>query len=152
MYNIICQIETFLRGMWRFNWWGIGVSWIVFVAGTLLVLSMPDQYKTKSSFYVKGYSVIEPILRDLTVQSDVAEHAYILSEAILSRSILEELVLESGLSERLSKAGDIQSMVEHLQANIKITSERDNLYDIEYVDQDPQVSFQVVDLLLNRFS
>ncbi len=151
MYNIICQIETFLRGMWRFNWWGIGVSWIVFVAGTLLVLSMPDQYKTKSSFYVKGYSVIEPILRDLTVQSDVAEHAYILSEAILSRSILEELVLESGLSERLSKAGDIQSMVEHLQANIKITSERDNLYDIEYVDRDPQVSFQVVDLLLNRF-
>ena len=151
MYNLICQVETFLRGMWRFNWWGVGLSWIVFVAGTLLVLSMPDQYQTKASFYVKEYSVIEPILEDLTVQSDVTEHAYILSEAILSRSILEELILESGMSERLGKNGDLQGLVNYLQRNIKITSERENLYDIEFVDRDPQVAFQVVDLVLNRF-
>lgn len=151
MYNIICQIETLLRGMWRFNWWGVGLSWIVFVAGTLLVMSMPDQYQTKSSFYVKEFSVIEPILEDLTVQSDVAAHAYILSEAILSRSILEELILETGLSERLKKNSDMQSLVGYLQRNIKITSLRENLYDIEFIDRDPQVSFQVVDLVLNRF-
>lgn len=151
MYNLICRVETFLRGMWRFNWWGVGLSWIVFVAGTLLVLSMPDQYQTKSSFYVKEFSVIEPILEDLTVQSDVAEHAYILSEAILSRSILEELILESGMSERLGKNGDLQGLVGYLQRNIKITSERENLYDIEFTDRDPQVAYQVVDLLLNRF-
>ena len=151
MYNLICQVETFLRGMWRFNWWGVGLSWIVFVAGTLLVLSMPDQYQTKASFYVKEFSVIEPILEDLTVQSDVTEHAYILSEAILSRSILEELILESGMSERLGKNGDLQGLVNYLQRNIKITSERENLYDIEFVDRDPQVAYQVVDLLLNRF-
>ena len=151
MYNLICQVETFLRGMWRFNWWGVGLSWLVFVAGTLLVLSMPDQYQTKSSFYVKEFSVIEPILEDLTVQSDVTEHAYILSEAILSRSILEELILESGMSERLGKNGDLQGLVGYLQRNIKITSERENLYDIEFTDRDPQVAFQVVDLLLNRF-
>ena len=151
MYNLICQVETFLRGMWRFNWWGVGLSWLVFVAGTLLVLSMPDQYETKSSFYVKDTSVMEPILQGLAVQADVAHHAYILSEAILSRSILEELVLETGLSERLENDGDVQGLVKYLQRNIKITSERENLYDIQYVDRDPQISFQVVDLLLNRF-
>ena len=151
MYNLICQVETFLRGMWRFNWWGVALSWIVFVAGTLLVLSMPDQYETKSTFYVKDTSVMDPILHGLAVPADVAHHAYILSEAILSRSILEELVLETGLSERLENDGDVQGLVKYLQRAIQITSERENLYDIQFTDRDPQISFQVVDLLLNRF-
>ena len=151
MFNLISQIETFLRGMWRFNWWAVGLSWLVFVVGTLLVFWMPNQYQSSASFYVKDNSVIEPILEGITVQSDVATHAYVLSEAIKSRSIMEELILESGLSERLKDADDMQDMVTYLQKNIEIKTARESLYDLEFTYDDPQIAFEVVDILLNQF-
>tara|TARA_R110002049_G_scaffold147342_1_gene310143 strand:+ start:110216 stop:111793 length:1578 start_codon:yes stop_codon:yes gene_type:complete len=151
MFNLISQIETFLRGMWRFNWWAVGLSWLVFVVGTILVFWMPNQYQSSASFYVKDNSVIEPILEGITVQSDVATHAYVLSEAIKSRSIMEELILESGLSERLENEDDMQGMVAYLQKNIIIKTERESLYDLEFTYDDPQISFEVVDILLNQF-
>ena len=151
MFNLISQIETFLRGMWRFNWWAVGLSWLVFVVGTLLVFWMPNQYQSNASFYVKDNSVIEPILEGITVQSDVATHAYVLSEAIKSRSIMEELILESGLSERLKDADDMQDMVAYLQKNIVIKTARESLYDLEFTYDDPQIAFEVVDILLNQF-
>ncbi|MFK7794824.1 MAG: XrtA system polysaccharide chain length determinant [Gammaproteobacteria bacterium] len=151
MFNLISQIETFLRGMWRFNWWAVGLSWLVFVVGTILVFWMPNQYQSSASFYVKDNSVIEPILAGITVQSDVATHAYVLSEAIKSRSIMEELILESGLSERLQSEDDMQGMVSYLQKNIVIKTERESLYDLQFTYDDPQIAFEVVDILLNQF-
>ncbi len=151
MFNLISQIETFLRGMWRFNWWAVGLSWLVFIVGTILVFWMPNQYQSSASFYVKDNSVIEPILAGITVQSDVATHAYVLSEAIKSRSIMEELILESGLSGRLKDEDDMQSMVSYLQKNIIIKTERESLYDLEFTYDDPQIAFEVVDILLNQF-
>ncbi len=151
MFNLISQIETFLRGMWRFNWWAVGFSWILFLAGTALVLSMPNQYEAKASFYVKDQSVLEPILEDITVQSDVASHAYVLAEAIKSRTIMEKLILESGLSERLEEVEDLGALVEYLQKKIIITTEREAIYDLEFVDSDPQIAYEVVDIILNQF-
>ncbi|MDW3095271.1 MAG: Wzz/FepE/Etk N-terminal domain-containing protein [Gammaproteobacteria bacterium] len=151
MFNLISQIETFLRGMWRFNWWAVGLSWLVFVVGTILVFWLPNQYQSSASFYVKDNSVLEPILKGITVQSNVEKHAYVLSEAIKSRSIMEELILESGLSERLKDEDDMQDMVGYLQKNIKITTERSTLYDVEFIYDDPQIAFEVVDILLNQF-
>ncbi len=151
MFNLISQIETFLRGMWRFNWWAVALSWVVFLAGTTMVLMMPNQYEAKASFYVKDHSVLEPILEGVTVQSNVASHAYVLAEAIKSRSILEELILESGLSNRLQDAGDMSGLVEYLQKKIVITTQRETLYDMEFVDSDPQIAYEVVDILLNQF-
>lgn len=150
MFNLISQIETFLRGMWRFNWWAVSLSWLVFVLGTMMVFSMPNQYQSGASFYVKDNSVIEPILKGITVQADVATHAYVLSEAIKSRSILEELILESGLSERLKDEDDMQDMVAFLQKKIIIKTERESLYDLEFTYDDPQIAFEVVDILLNQ--
>ena len=69
MFNLISQIETFLRGMWRFNWWAVGLSWLVFVLGTFLVFGMPNQYQSSASFYVKDNSVIEPILKGFECQN-----------------------------------------------------------------------------------
>ena len=151
MFNLISQIETFLRGMWRFNWWAVGLSWLVFVVGTILVFWMPNQYQSSASFYVKDNSVIEPILEGITVQADVASHAYVLSEAIKSRSIMEELILESGLSERLKNEDDMQAMVAYLQKKIVIKTERESLYDVEFTYDDPQIAYEVVDILLNQF-
>lgn len=151
MFNLISQIETFLRGMWRFNWWAVALSWVVFLAGTTMVLLMPNQYQAKASFYVKDHSVLQPILEGVTVQSDVASHAYVLAEAIKSRSIMEELILESGLSQRIGDDGDMSGLVSYLQKKIVITTQRETLYDLEFVDSDPQIAYEVVDILLNQF-
>lgn len=151
MYNIICQIETFLRGMWRFNWWAIAVSWVVFVGGTLLVFSLPNQYETSASFYVNNTSVMKPILNGITVQADIGAHAYVLSDSILSRTNMEEIIHSTGLSERLQSDEDLPGLVAYLQKSLVITSERENLYDVVFTDKDPEVAYQVLDLLLNRF-
>jgi len=45
MHEIIFQVQTLARGLWRFRWVALGVAWAVSVAGWLFVARMPDQYQ-----------------------------------------------------------------------------------------------------------
>ncbi len=43
MQEIIQQVLTTLRGIWKFRWPGLVVAWVVAVVGAVAVWKIPDQ-------------------------------------------------------------------------------------------------------------
>ena len=41
MEELVTQIIGYLRGMWRFRWWGLALAWVVGFVGSLAIY-MPD--------------------------------------------------------------------------------------------------------------
>ena len=46
MEELIAQITTIARGMWRFRWYALIVTWIVGVIAAVIAFRVPDQYVT----------------------------------------------------------------------------------------------------------
>jgi len=45
MDELINQLFTAARGMWKHRWLGLLVAWLVTAIGTVVVLSVPDKYE-----------------------------------------------------------------------------------------------------------
>ena len=46
MEELVSQLIVYLRGMWRFRWWGLALAWIIGIVGTAVVATMPDKYES----------------------------------------------------------------------------------------------------------
>ena len=48
MEELVTQITSYLRGMWRYRWWGMALAWIVGVVAGLVIYQMPDKYESSA--------------------------------------------------------------------------------------------------------
>jgi uncharacterized protein involved in exopolysaccharide biosynthesis len=60
MEELVTQIVGYLRGMWRFRWWGLALAWLIGIAGSVFVYMMPDKYESSARVYVDTQSVLRP--------------------------------------------------------------------------------------------
>ena len=60
MEELVTQITSYLRGMWRYRWWGMALAWIVGVVAGLVIYQMPDKYESSARVYVDTQSVLRP--------------------------------------------------------------------------------------------
>ena len=71
MHEVVRQLLSYLRGMWQYRWYGVGVSWLVCIIGWVVVVLLPNQYEANARVYVDTQSVLKPLLAGLAVQPNV---------------------------------------------------------------------------------
>jgi uncharacterized protein involved in exopolysaccharide biosynthesis len=57
MDELVSQLYTVIRGMWKHRWVGILAAWIVAVIGTIVVLVVPDKYEATARIFVDTQSI-----------------------------------------------------------------------------------------------
>ena len=92
MQELVQQVLTTVRGMWRFRWPGLLVAWVVAVLGTVAVWKVPNQYEASARVYVDTDSILKPLMSGLAVQPNVEQQITMLSRTLLSRPNLEKLI------------------------------------------------------------
>src|SRR5665647_2496408 len=92
MDELISQIITAARGMWKHRWLGLLVAWVVTAIGTFVVLSVPDKYEASARIYVDTQSILKPLMSGLAVQPNVQQQVMMLSRTLISRPNIEKLV------------------------------------------------------------
>lgn len=143
-----------LRGMWRFRAAALVVAWLACVAGWGVVLWLPDTYSSRAQVYVDTNSQLRPILDRLAVDSDVGDRLDLVTKAMLGQQQLEDVVLATDLSLRISESNTLTDIVQGLRKRVTIANDRrtdPNLYTISYFDREPRLAKSVVDTLLNNF-
>lgn len=158
MSQIVNQVIDELRGAWRFRWLAMGLAWLVCLAGWLFVFAMPDMYEATAKVFVDTRTVLRPLLRDLTVESDVDSQLTLVRQAMLGRPQLERVARETDLDLRAETPEARAAMIDTLRTRISIQGgpggDRDasgGLYVISYQDSNRDKSIEVVDKLLNSF-
>jgi polysaccharide chain length determinant protein (PEP-CTERM system associated) len=146
------HVVTEARSGWRFRWPAMACAWALCVLGWVAVLLIPARYETTARVFVDTTSVLRPLLEGLAVTPSTTNEVEMVRLALLGRPRLEKIIDETGLASRVRTPIDRASLLAELSTAIRVTGDpQSHVYEIKYGDRDPQVSFEVVQNLLNVF-
>ncbi len=91
MSEIIEQILGYLRSIWRYRWYGLGIAWLICLGGWAFIFKLPNQYEASARVYVDTQSVLRPLLQGMTVQFNPASQIDLMTRTLLSRPNLEKV-------------------------------------------------------------
>ena len=153
MQDVIDTLLVGARGIWRQRWYMILIVWLVSIAGWLVVYKLPDQYKASARVYVDTQSILKPLLRGLTVDSNQgAQQVALMTRTLLSRPNLEKVARMTDLDLKGQNPEQMESLLAALGRDIALEGTgRENLYTISYANNDPQLAKRVVQSLLTIF-
>ncbi len=150
--EILQQIITYLRGIWRYRWVAMALVWIVAITGWVVVAKMPNQYKATARIHVDTASLLRPLLRGLATRPDVGYRLQLMTRTLLSRPNLEKIARMTDLDIRAETPKEMESLLDTMAKKIKFgRTRRENLYTISYEDNDPEVAKEIVQALLTIF-
>lgn len=152
MEELLSQIFGYLRGMWRFRWWGLAVTWLVGVIGAVVVYSMPDRFESTARVFVDTQSVLRPLMSGLAVQPNIDQQVAILSRTLITRPNVEKLITMADLDITTRTPAQREALVTGLMGELQIRGTgRDNLFTLAYRDGDPERAQRVTQALVSLF-
>jgi polysaccharide chain length determinant protein (PEP-CTERM system associated) len=152
MDELLQQVLTALRGMWRRRWIGLAVAWAVAVVGAIVLLRIPDRYEATARVFVDTQTVLKPLMSGLAVQPNVDEQISMLARTLIARPNVEKIMRSADFD--LSATTQVQKdkLVDALTGRIKFLGVgRENIYSISYQDVNPERAKRVVQDLLSLF-
>lgn len=152
MQELIQQALSLARGMWRFRWPGLIASWVVAIAGGVVVWKIPDQYEASARVFVDTDSILKPLMSGLAVQPNVDQQITMLSRTLISRPNLEKLIRMADLDLKDQTKAEQEQLIERLQRGIEIrTAGGANLYSMAYRDREPERAKRVIQSMVSIF-
>ena len=155
MHELLQQIKTELRGMWRYRWPAMLAAWVVCLVGWVSVFSMPDIYQASAKVYVDADSRLADVMGQVGVAPGVGSRVFVVRQAMLGRPQLERVARETDLDLRASTEEEKEKLLFNLGEKVSVISGRSsqarNLYTISFEDRDREMAVAVVQTLLDTF-
>ena len=114
MQELLQQLNSILRGMWKYRRVGVAVAWVVAAAGAVGVLLMPDRFEASARVYVDTQTILRPLMAGLAVQPNVDQQVTMLSRTLINRPTVEKLMQMA----QLETAGQTKAQRDALVDNL----------------------------------
>ncbi|NVM78346.1 polysaccharide chain length determinant protein (PEP-CTERM system associated) [Duganella sp. SG902] len=151
MEELISQLISSLKGIWKYRWYAISVAWLVAIAGWVKVTLLPDDYQTSARVFVDTQSILKPLLAGMTSVPNIEQQVAIMSRTLLSRPNVERVLRMVDLDINARTAREQQQQLEELMSKIRISSGGNDIYTITYNHRNPRMVREVVQSLLTIF-
>jgi polysaccharide chain length determinant protein (PEP-CTERM system associated) len=152
MDELISQIATITRGMWKHRWRGLIVAWLVAVVGVIVVMAVPDKYEASARIYVDTQSILKPLMSGLAVQPNVEQQVMMLSRTLITRPNVEKLIRMADLDLGNASKAEQEALIDQITKTLEIKNVgRDNIYTLAFRDQSPEKAKKVVQSLVSIF-
>jgi len=147
-FNIHDYQEIFLRRIRFFI-----IPFVVFIVGTGIYLYVvPKEYRATTLILVTPQKVPEDFVRS-TVTSRIEERLQSISQEIMSRTRLEQIIKEFNLYPEDLKSSKMESIVARMQKDIEvqIKGRESGYFTIAYIGKDPKTVTMVTNKLASLF-
>ncbi|MBT3067025.1 XrtA system polysaccharide chain length determinant [Rhodoferax sp. U11-2br] len=152
MDELISQVTTIARGMWKHRWRGLIAAWLVAVVGAIGVMAVPDKYEASARIYVDTQSILKPLMSGLAVQPNVEQQVMMLSRTLITRPNVEKLIRMADLDLGNASKSEQEALIDRVTKTLEIKNVgRDNIYTLAYRDTDPDKAKKVVQSLVSIF-
>lgn len=151
MQEQIEQLIFYAKGAWNNKWLALIAALIICLGGWTLVALLPNKYVSESKVHVETKTMLQPLMRGMTVQSDTAGLLRVMQILIFTRTNLEQIIKLSDLDENPGEI-DLPDIVEKLKKEIKIEGGHDDIFTIKYESTSPSLAKNVVQAVLTVFS
>ncbi len=152
MQEIFEEIIDYLKGIWLKRRYIIIATWIICPIGWYFVASMPNVYESEARVYVDTQSLLRPLLKGLTVETNPDTQIRLMVKTLLSRPNLERISRMTDLDVQASNSEEYEAIIKRLKDNIKISGMgRENIYTLSIEDRDPEMAKNIVRSALTVF-
>ena len=159
MQQTLEQMLTYGRGIWRYRWYAMAVAWIIVLAGWVVVSRTPDKYTAETLIHVDTTTILKPLLKGLVMEENSAsQQLNLMTQLLTSRPNLEQVAHMVGFDRQTQTPQQLEIMLYRLKQNISVGGSKTSpnvsnldLYNISYVDSDPELAKQVVQALITTF-
>jgi len=152
MQEILEEIIDYLKGIWIKRRYIIISTWLICPVGWYFVAAMPNVYKSDARVYVDTQSLLRPLLRGLTVETNPNTQIRLMVKTLLSRPNLERISRMTDLDVQATNTEQYEAIIKRLKDNIKISSAgRENIYTLAIEDKDPEMAKSIVQSALTVF-
>jgi polysaccharide chain length determinant protein (PEP-CTERM system associated) len=151
MHHDFIDIASHLPAFYRRPWLILAVAWLVCLPGWLGVSFVPDRYVASARVHLETESLLQPLLRGITVDVDARAQVEVMQRTLISRPNLERVVRMADLNTAGAAGPQLDSLIAALQRRIEIKADHAGLFTISYNDDSPKQAYRVVQALLDVF-
>lgn len=154
MQEVLEQVLDYLKGIWLKRRYIIIATWLICPIGWLWVAQMPDIYKSSARVHADTQSILRPLLKGLTIQTNPRNQISLMTKTLLIRKNLERIARMTDLDINADTPEKFESIIENLRTKIKISLSRGkgaNFFNISYTSTKPEITQKVVQAALTVF-
>ena len=152
MAEIIALILNFLKALGKYRWHAVAISWVVAIAGWIVVLALPNQYEASARVYVDTQSILRPLMAGMTTMPAMEQQVLFMRRTLFSRPNVERVVREVDLDVSAKNSKEFDRIVDEMMSKIKMAgTERDDIYTISYTAPSAKQGRDVVQAFLTIF-
>ena len=152
MAEITAVLLNFLKAIGKYRWHAVVITWVVALIGWAVVLRLPNQYEASARVYVDTQSILKPLLSNMTTVPNLEQQVMFMRRTLISRPNVERLMRMVDLDVKAKDTKEHDKIVDELMSQIKITgTERDDIYTLTYMSDNPKLGKDVVSSLLTIF-
>jgi polysaccharide chain length determinant protein (PEP-CTERM system associated) len=152
MEELVSQLLSLAKGIWKYRWYAVVVAWVTVFAGWIVVYKLHDNYQASARVFVDTQSILKPLLSGMTSVPNVEQQVSIMSRTLLSRPNVEKVMRMVDLDLKAKTVKDHEELVNNLLAKIKIGGTIQNdIYTISFSDENSKLAKDVVQALLTIF-
>lgn len=142
--------EDFLE-IGRRRKWLIVIPFVLISTGTAIFAHfLPNKFRAQTSMLVVPQRVSEAYVR-ATVTSKMEDRLRTISQQILSRARLEQVIQEFNLYPDYRRTETMEDVVERMRKDIELQPVRGDAFWVAYVSDNPRTAMKVADRLASMF-
>ena len=142
--------EDFLE-MARRQKWLIVIPFVLISAGTAITAHfLPNRYRAQTSMLVVPQRVSEAYVK-ATVTSKMEDRLRTISQQILSRARLEQVIQEFNLYPDYRRTTTMEDVVERMRKDIELQPVRGDAFWVAFMSDQPRTAMKVADRLASMF-
>ena len=135
---------------WRNKWIIASAVSVLTTAAILMSLRLPDLYRSETMILVVPQRVPESYVRS-TVTTRIEDRLRSISQEILSRSRLEQIIDDFGLFADQMATKPMEQIVAEMRARVQVETVRDDAFRVSFVADAPRTAMIVTDRLASMF-
>ena len=154
MQEIIEQVVDYLKGIWLKRRFIIISTWLICPLAWVYIAQLDNEYESDARIYVDTQSILGPLLKGLTVETNPEVQIRLMIKTLLSRPNLERITRMTDLDVQANTPAAYESLIDGLKSNIiirKTGGRNDNIFTITYLHKDPEMAKNVVNSALTVF-
>jgi len=154
MQEIIEQIVDYLKGIWLKRRFIIISTWLICPFAWVFISQLENVYESDARIYADTQSILGPLLKGLTVETNPEVQIRLMIKTLLSRPNLERITRMTDLDVQASTPEQYETLIDDLKSDIiikKTGGRKENIFTITYRNKDPEMAKNVVNSALTVF-
>jgi polysaccharide chain length determinant protein (PEP-CTERM system associated) len=148
----LAELFYYLKGALKYRGVAIALAWIVCLSGWIVVSALPNKYTSEAKVHVDTGTMLVPLLKGMTVQSDVRGLLRVMQLLMFTQHNLEQIIELANLNKNIKSASDKLAIMDNLKKDIHISGEGNDIFTINYEAGNPNDAKRVVQAVLTVFS